>query len=543
MVKKRASLKDKGEELLGIKQGGKGADILFGAEGEAEPEEEGTLSAEEDMPQGEADLDEALSAEAEAAEAVEEEETPPGAAEYPAAEEEMPQGEADLDEALDLDSVLSAEAEAAEGEAALPELATTPAAPAPPPPPEPTTPPPVVERPLPAPISAPTPVVEPEAAPPPGVERPAPAPPPSTGTLSAPPEDAQPPPVLPPSGSAAVPPPSAAPSFPPAPTLAVAPPSTATGAPDHSVPRPPRDLQMVSGDFDLLADELPPEAAAAELIGAPEAVELTEEQREELLRRRSVQKDLADLDRAIDTQYDRILRDNVSVNKWITDWCHNLLAEARNIVLHQQVENLAKAEWNVQQVRARLDRAEESEKKALRYAWPITIWGVIWFGIFVYLIFDPGLLLRLVGVAESDDMFLVPEIFMRTLFFGGIGAVAAVFYHLFKYVQERSFDSQYGLSYVSKPFMGMILGSMIYLTVFVVIRALRIAPAGLAEADFTTITDVMYLALLYFIAMAAGFKENVAFDLLNRVLKSVLGGAQDEAEPATPPPATTETGP
>jgi hypothetical protein len=53
----------------------------------------------------------------------------------------------------------------------------------------------------------------------------------------------------------------------------------------------------------------------------------------------------------------------------------------------------------------------------------------------------------------------------------------------------------------------------------------------------------MYLALLYFIAMAAGFKENVAFDLLNRVIKSVLGGDQDEAEPAAPPPATTETGP
>jgi hypothetical protein len=534
MVKKRASLKDKGEELLGFRQGGKGADILFGSDDEAEPTAES--EDEEEMPQGEAGLDEALSAEPEAAE---EDEAP----EYPAAEEGMPQGEADLDEELDLDSVLGAEAEAAEGESALPELATTPARPAPPPP-EPSTPPPVVERPLPAPMPPTPTVLEPEAAPPPGVERPAPAPPPLTGgTLSPPPTAVEPPSASPASDpAAAAPPPSVSPS-PPPPTPAVAPPSTATGAADLSVPRPPRFIQMVSGDFDLLADELPDEAAAAALIGVPGAVELTEEQREELLRRRSVQKDLVDLDRAIDVQYDRILRDNVSVNKWITDWCHNLLAEARNIVLHQQVENLAKAEWNVQQVRARLDRAEESERKALRYAWPITVWGVLWFGIFVYLLFDPGLLPRLLGVAESNDMFLVPEIFLRTLFFGGIGAVAAVFYHLFKYVQERSFDSQYGLSYVSKPFMGMILGSMIYLTVFVVTRALRIAPAGLAQGDITAITDVMYLALLYFIAMAAGFKENVAFDLLNRVIKSVLGGTQDEEVPAPPPPATTETGP
>jgi len=309
------------------------------------------------------------------------------------------------------------------------------------------------------------------------------------------------------------------------------------------VPRTPRYIQMLSGDFDLMQEDLPPEAAAAALVGAPGPVELTEEQREELLLRRSVQKELADLDKAIGTQYERIVRDNVSVNKWITDWCHNLLAEARNIVLHRQVENLAKAEWNVQQVRARLDRAEESEKKALRYAWPITIWGVIWFGIFVYLIFDPGFLLRNLGITASGDAFLVPEIFLRTLFFGGIGAVAAVFYHLFKYVQERSFDSQFGLSYVSKPFMGMILGSMIYLTVFVVTRALQIAPTGLAGTDATTTisSDLMYLALLYFIAMAAGFKENVAFDLLNRVIKSVLGG--EEEEPAAPPPTTTEAKP
>ncbi len=533
MVRKRASLKDKGEEILGVKRGGKGADILFGTESETKPTEKpesaGTLSPEEEMPQGEADLDEALGAEAEAAEM---DEADMETAEYSAAEEGMPQGEADIDEELDLDSVLGAEAEAAEGEGALLELATTPAMAAPPSPPEPTTPPPLVERPLPAPMPVAPALVEPKAAPPPGIERPAPKAPP-LGTLSAPPKVLQPPPALPSPGAAVAPPPSVA-SPPPPPTPAVAPPSTVTGAPDLSVPRTPRYIQMLSGDFDLMEEDLPPEAAAAALIGAPGPVELTEAQREALLRRRSVQEGLAEFDKAIHAQYERILRDNVSVNKSITDWCHNLLAEARNIVLHQQVENLAKAEWNIQQVRARLDRAEESEKKAMRYAWPITIWGVIWFGIFVYLLFDPGILLQNLGLTVSDNSFLVPDIFLRTLFFGGIGAVAAVFYHLFKYVQERSFDSQFGLSYVSKPFMGMILGSMIYLTVFVVTRALQIAPAGLAVDDATAVSDVMYLALLYFIAMAAGFKENVAFDLLNRVIKSVLGSGEEEEEPSTP---------
>jgi hypothetical protein len=295
---------------------------------------------------------------------------------------------------------------------------------------------------------------------------------------------------------------------------------------------------MVSGDFDLLAEEPSADALAAALVGVPEGVELTAEQRAVLLRRRSVQQDLVDLDKAIDGQYDRILATNVSVNQNITERCHNLLAEAREIVMNRQVEKLAKAEWNVEQVRARLDRADESRKHANRFAWPIIVWGVLWFGIFVFLIFKPTFILQYLTTGESSDSFLVPEVFLRAIFFGGIGGVAAVFYYLLKYVQERSFDSQYGLSYVSKPFMGMILGSMIYLTVFVVMRVLGLAPIGLQEAETQTVTDVMYTALLFFVALAAGFRENVAFDLLSRVIKAVLGGKEEE----TPPAATTATG-
>jgi hypothetical protein len=305
------------------------------------------------------------------------------------------------------------------------------------------------------------------------------------------------------------------------------------------VPRPPRYIQVVPGEFDLL-DDTSAEAAAAALIGAPESVELTEEQRAELLRRRSVVEDFAALDKAIDAQYERILRENISVNRAVTDWCHNLLAEARTIVLHRQVERLARAEWNVEQVRARLDRAGESRKQANRYAWLIAIWGIIWFGFFVYLIFDPLAVFRLFPFAGGDDTFLVPEVFLRSLFFGGIGGVAAVFFYLLKYVQERSFDSQYVLSYVAKPFMGMMLGSMIYLTVFVVMRVLGLAPIGLRGEDTQGVTDIMYMAILYFTAMAAGFRENLAFALLSRVIKTVLGGEQEEEEPSAPsPPVTT----
>lgn len=506
MARKRASLKDKGEEILKVKRGGQGADILFGADTEAEPE---AVSEDKSTPARSPKRKQAKAGAAPAgeAEALKGEAILAATAEHPAGEEGLPQGEADLDEELDLDSLLSAEARAAEGETALPDLATTPAAPAPPVW-EPATPPP----------------------PPPVVERPLPAPPPYT------------PPPPPQSSAASMPPLVDSPA--PSPTPAVAPPSTTTGAPDLSVPRPPRQIQMASSDFDLLAEDLSADAVAAALLGAPEGVKLTAEQRAQLLRRRPVLEKLAELDTEIDGQYDRILQGNVSVNKGITDWCHNLLAEARTIVTNREVGKLAKAEWNVEQVRARLDRADESRKQANRYAWPITIWGVAWFAIFVFLIFNPTFILQFLTTGEVGDSFLIPQIFLRSLFFGGIGGVAAVFYHLFKYMQERTFDSQYALSYVAKPFMGMILGSMIYLTVFVLMRALNIAPSGFGQGSAETVTDVMYMAILFFVAMAAGFKENLAFDLLNRVIKAVLGSekGEEQGSPA-PPPSTTTTNP
>jgi len=570
MARKRVSLKDKGEEILGLKRGGEGADILFGGGSGRKPvgtspgspapgealEEEGLPHAEAGLdeelsgevpmamgglPREEADLDEQdlermLSAEAQGAEGA------PGSPEMaapPAATEGMPQAEADLG-GEDMPAGFWAEVEATEGNGGLPELATTPAAPGPPQL-EPITPPPVVTRPLPAP---------PPIMPSPGgttggavaaTARPArTAPPPRVASApgprvqpAAPPPSFSPAATFPPPASPAaeVPPPDNAR---PSPTPAVAPPSTASGAPDLSVPRPLRYVRTVGEDFDLLAEEPSRDASAAVLIGVPQSADLTPDQRAALLRSPAVRDQVARLSQAIQAQYDRILSQNVSVNPDITDWAHNMLAEARTILLYGQVEKLARAEWNVEQVRARLDRAAESERQARRYAWPILLWGFAWFLFFVYVLFNPNVLLQWISLVQVEDALLNPEVFLQTLFFGGIGGVAAVFYHLFKYLHDRSFDSQAVLSYFGKPIMGMILGSIVYLTLFGA-RYVSVAVFQGQVAD-SDISGLRYI--IYVVATAASFKENIVFDLLNRVIKAVLG-QQEEEEKASPPSPPT----
>jgi hypothetical protein len=110
-------------------------------------------------------------------------------------------------------------------------------------------------------------------------------------------------------------------------------------------------------------------------------------------------------------------------------------------------------------------------------------------------------------------------------------------------VRERNFDSQYVLSYVGKPFMGMILGSMIYLMVYVVMRVLKISPSQLGVLASGEISDTTaFAAILFFFAMLTGFKENLAFNMLNRLIKAVFGDESPPEQGSEPPSSTSTSG-
>ena len=281
---------------------------------------------------------------------------------------------------------------------------------------------------------------------------------------------------------------------------------------------------VVAEEDELLAMPQVGDAAGMEgSVGPSGSVHLTDEEETEVLRRQDAHERLTNLEENIQSLYDRILRENARVNKDITNWCHDLLEDARVIVTYREMENLARAEWCVEQVRARLDRTDDSRKQ-VRARMLIIVWGVMWFILLVYLIFN---------LARLTDSFINPEIFLRTLFFGGIGGVAAMLYHLFKHVSDGSFDSEHVLPYFGKPFIGMILGSMIYLTGFVAMRVVGLSPIGLAESNAETVTIVLYTGLLFSVAMAVGFKENLALKLLNRVIRGVLRDDDGVKAPAT----------
>ena len=415
------------------------------------------------------------------------------------------ESEAELRHIWDIENLLSAEAEAARG-------GDTPATP-------PTTD---------TGESVPLPATEWISPLPPAPSRPLPAPPPQMTT-----DQEHTPPGA---GSASVdsaslvpvntPPAAAPPSAQPAPEQQQ-PATTLTPYPAPLPEHTPRSPGATTPNPDLLPVPRAVEGMTPPM-NPPRSVPLTDAQVAELLQRPDVQERLGLLSRAIQTEYDRILRDNVSANNEITDWCHGLLAEARVIVTYREMGALAKAEWCVEQVRTRLDRAQQSAEE-VRAPVLITLWGILWFFLFVYLIVDPMRVLEPFGLSSPVDSFIRPEVFLHALFFGGLGGVAAVFYHLFRHVRNRSFDNKHVLSYVGKPFMGMILGAMIYLSVFVAMRILGLTPVGVAGSESESLTQLLPLAFLYLAATAIGFKENLAFSSLNRTVKAIVGDDEVKA--------------
>lgn len=293
---------------------------------------------------------------------------------------------------------------------------------------------------------------------------------------------------------------------------------------------PPREypIYLELDDMEPLSTaDIQESSGQVERTELPERV-MTEEEKARLIRRYGLAR-LNLLDKEISKVYEQVLS-KVGENEDIATECFNLLLQARDIVLRRDAARLPQAEYYVEQTRARLKRATESESGAKKYSWWITAWGLLWGAAFItLLILLNHTWFQDILAPSTGSVFSVDgEIFLRAMIWGGIGGVVAVLYSLFKHVGRRDFDSQYNLSYVGKPFLGLVLGATVYM-IFQLMMTLGILPAGLQTANGTSITVTPWI--IYPLAWAGGFKENRIFDLVDRVIKRLFSGkeAQDDA--------------
>jgi hypothetical protein len=316
---------------------------------------------------------------------------------------------------------------------------------------------------------------------------------------------------------------------------------------------PPPEISNVAGDvlpprpssqFLEMAD-LSPTAEGADIQSSngheKELVlpdrELTEEEQKKLLERLGSAR-IKGLDEEITKTYEQVLA-RVGENEDLTTECYNKLLQARDILYRRDAAKIPQAEYYIEQVRARLKRAAESESAVKKYAWWIAGWGLFWFLVFivVWVSLNYSWFQDLIAPTASTGTIVDMTVFLPAMVWGGIGGVAAVFYSLFKHAGLRDFDSQFNLSYVGKPFLGVILGATVYMIIHLTIQTLGFLPAGLTSGGATVQAPVVSPVITYLLAWACGFKENRIFDLVDRVMKQIFSsGEEAPTGPATPAP-------
>lgn len=240
--------------------------------------------------------------------------------------------------------------------------------------------------------------------------------------------------------------------------------------------------------------------------------------REEILMR--ISKEHFDrLEEEINLLYNEVPR-VLGSNKKLTDQALTALRSAREL-LWTAPERLVDAEYQVNQVKAILERHRLSGEWGRVYGRRLLIYEVTWLVLFLggFLAVQLGQdsimrWLRGITGAEADATYIGVIIpFVTSLMWGGIGGVVGALYSLWWHVSEvQDFDKRYNMWYLVQPVMGFVLGGIVYLIIGTGFLALQ----GTAPTVESARGVQMFPAL---VAVLGGFRQKFVYELLERIIR------------------------
>jgi len=275
--------------------------------------------------------------------------------------------------------------------------------------------------------------------------------------------------------------------------------------------------------------EAPPPTVEAPAPPPPEvpARPLTPEEEEEA-KMRAARERLDVLGSEIYTLYQKVAEE-LSSREDLSERALSLLGKARGILL-KRPQDFDEAERNVAEVRTLITRVENSRAWSSYYGNRLLVYEAAFFVVLLAaLLFDKPLATLfsyMVGTSAGGTVFTsMTEAFppWNTLIWGGIGGVVGALYSLHWHVAEKQdFDKQHNMWYIVQPFMGLILGGIIYLVIatgFLALSAdIASAQAGRAVQWFPSL-----------IACLAGFRQKFAYELLDNIMQ-VIGRRPPETK-------------
>lgn len=267
-------------------------------------------------------------------------------------------------------------------------------------------------------------------------------------------------------------------------------------APPVTTVAPPPPDALPRAPSDAIAPPPPPALEPASPIFAPSAAREPHAETDRF----------APLAERIERLYGEVKMD-LHDSQIATEYCFDLLRQARQAV---EARDYARAEYHIQLVDAKLKRSQRSMKAARGL-------GVIflWMWELLALAIGGGLLaltyvvnLTLFGLPVAADLVVL----LRAIGWGIVGGVSGALYNLPRAVHLREYDAAYAMSYVARPFIGALLGAILFL----------LSQAGIVAGNLVVGDTKIGPIFLYVFAILAGFKQEYVGEFLDGVLRAVF---------------------
>lgn len=194
-------------------------------------------------------------------------------------------------------------------------------------------------------------------------------------------------------------------------------------------------------------------------------------------------------------------------SKTISEECFDLLRQARQAV---EARDYARAEYCVQAVDAKIKRSQRSMKSArglgVIILWVWELLALIAGGALIALTYVINL--TLFGLPVAAELLVL----LRALGWAWLGGVLGALYNLPRAVQRREYDSAYAMSYFARPFIGALLGALLFL----------LSQAGILAGSLV-IGDVNIGPIfLYIFAILAGYKQEYVGEFFDGILRAMF---------------------
>jgi hypothetical protein len=223
------------------------------------------------------------------------------------------------------------------------------------------------------------------------------------------------------------------------------------------------------------------------------------------------------LDAEIERLY-TLVATELSANKEDAEFALRTLSEAQDIIL-EDTRQYDEALYRVAVVKTMLARKQNLRNWSYTYGMGIFVYAVAWLGLFIFGFLSTDFLNTVMG--ESGEGLAAVRGAWFSALSGGIGGIIGIFYSLYWHVaMKQDFDRQYVMYYLVQPIMGFILGALIY---FIVLAGYLVFNLSTPTESPDTIT-----AIAIVLGFIAGFRQRIVFEMIDRIVQKLMPRSQDE---------------